>query len=268
MAKDLPLSIRCGGLLASQSIRAWMRTMEYRALYYDRSLDPMYGCTQPRIYVFWHEYILVPLYLRGHCDLAMLLSKHRDAEILARVAAHMGFDCVRGSTNRGSTAALMDLRRRGRYMHLTITPDGPRGPRRKLAVGPIYLASRLGLPLVPLGFGIDRPWRMKSWDRFAVPKPFSQIRGIVGPEVRVPDNLNREQLEQYRQGLEHLLNDLTTESERWAESGTRRQGEVTLRSSARKTSPPHLLATSQVANVPAFADSNGEAAEPPLRLIA
>ena len=90
MGKDAPLAIRWGGLLASQGIRAWMNTMQYRGLYYDRALDPKYGCHRPRIYVFWHEYILVPLYLRGHCDLAMLLSKHRDAEILARVANHLG----------------------------------------------------------------------------------------------------------------------------------------------------------------------------------
>ena len=129
-----PLVTRAASWPFSLSIRAWMSTLRYRVVYEDPSVDPLLAPGEPRIYVFWHEYILVPLYLRGHCDLAMLLSKHRDAEILARVAGHMGFDCVRGSTNRGSTAALRDLRRRGRYMHLTITPDGPRGPRRKLAV--------------------------------------------------------------------------------------------------------------------------------------
>ena len=80
MAKDSPLLTRLGGLVAAKSIRSWMHTMEYRGMFYDRALDPMYGCDSPRIYVFWHEYILVPLYLRGNCDLAMLLSKHRDAE--------------------------------------------------------------------------------------------------------------------------------------------------------------------------------------------
>jgi lysophospholipid acyltransferase (LPLAT)-like uncharacterized protein len=83
------------GLLAAQGIRAWMSTLEFRALYYDRSVDAKFGCDEPRIYVFWHEYILVPLFLRGHCDLAMLLSKHRDADVLARMAYHLGFDCVR-----------------------------------------------------------------------------------------------------------------------------------------------------------------------------
>ena len=56
-------------------------------------------------------------------------------------------------------------------MHLTITPDGPHGPRRRMAPGPIYLASKLGLPLVLMGYAYDRPWRLPSWDRFAVPRP-------------------------------------------------------------------------------------------------
>ena len=59
-------------------------------------------------------------------------------------------------------------------MHLTITPDGPRGPRRHMAPGPIYLASKLGLPLVLMGYAYDRPWRLHSWDRFAIPRPGSR----------------------------------------------------------------------------------------------
>ena len=37
--------------------------------------------------------------------------------------------------------------------------------------GLVYLASRLGLPIVPVGFGLERPYRANSWDRFAVPRP-------------------------------------------------------------------------------------------------
>lgn len=252
MEKSLPLSARWVGLLASQAIRAWMSTLEYRALFYDRATDTMLGSDQPRIYVFWHEYILVPLYLRGHCNMAMLLSKHRDADVLARVAYHMGFDCVRGSTNRGATAALLNMTRRGQHMHLTITPDGPRGPRRQLAIGPLYLASRLGLPIVPLGFGADRPWRMRSWDRFAVPRPFSQARGIVGPEVHIPADLDRDALEVYRQSVEGLMNELTLEAENWAASGTRRTGQIAVRPEPRilrpRQAPTPIIETDSLAS--------------------
>lgn len=268
MEDSLPLSLRWFGLVASHAIRAWMSTMEYRVLYYDRSVDAALGCDQPRIYVFWHENILVPLYLRGHCDLAMLLSKHRDADVLARMAYHMGFDCVRGSSNRGSAAALLDMTRRGKRMHLTITPDGPRGPRRKLAIGPVYLASRTGLPIVPLGLGADRPWRAKSWDRFAVPRPFSQVRGIIGPEVYIPADLNRDELEVRRQSVERLLTDLTVEAEEWATSGKRRQGEEIMRPQARALRPRQLLSTRDATHRVTLTDVAAEDLAPALRISA
>jgi lysophospholipid acyltransferase (LPLAT)-like uncharacterized protein len=192
----------------------------------------------------WRErsadlYLLIPLYLRGHCHLAMLLSQHGDADILARVAYHMGFDCVRGSTYRGGARAIWELFERSRRQHLTITPDGPRGPRRKLAQGPIYLASRLQLPLVVMGFGYDRPWRANSWDRFAVPRPFSRARAVIGPPLRLPPDLDRADLERCRQRTELLLNSFTCEAEAWAAAGTRKAGEVVIwRQSA---PPPHRI---------------------------
>ncbi len=230
MSNTAPWKVRLAGFAAAKGIQAWMSTLRYRALWHDQAVDPRFDSEQPKIYVFWHEYILLPLYLRPHCNLAMLLSRHKDADILAQVAHHTGFGCVRGSTNKGATAALLELTRRSKHMHLTITPDGPRGPRRKLAIGPIYLASRLGLPIVPLGFGLDRPWRMKSWDHFALPRPFSQARGVVGQEIRVPTGLERQELEVCRQEVERRLTDLTLEAEDWAASGKHREGEVRERS--------------------------------------
>jgi lysophospholipid acyltransferase (LPLAT)-like uncharacterized protein len=225
--KRLPgFMMKLGGLVAAKGIRAWMSTLDYRAVFYDRSIDPLLGQGGQRIYIFWHENILIPLHLRGHCNLAMLLSQHPDAEILARVAYHMGFDCVRGSTYHGGAKAIWELSDRGRDQHLTITPDGPRGPRRQLAQGPIYLASRLQLPLVVMGFGYDRPWRANSWDKFAVPKPFSRARAIIGPTMMLPRDLDRDGMEQSRLRVERLLNGLTEEAEAWAGAGTRKAGEV------------------------------------------
>jgi len=213
------------GHAATAGVRAWMRTLDFRAVFYDSSVDPALGFDQSRIYVFWHENILIPLYLRGHCNLAMLLSQHGDADVLARVARNFGFDCVRGSTYRGAARAILELSERSKRQHLTITPDGPRGPRRQLAQGPIYLASRLQLPLVVMGFGYDRPWRAKSWDRFAVPRPFTRARAIIGPPMMLPPALDRDGLEHYRLRTERLLNCLTTEAEAWAMAGTPKAGE-------------------------------------------
>lgn len=223
-----PLLNKLGGLLGATAIRTWMSTLDYRIAYYDRSIDPVFPeCKGQKIYIFWHEYILFPIYLRGHCNLTMLLSRHRDAEILSYAAYHLGFDFVRGSTNRGGVAAIRELLEKSRHKHLTLTPDGPRGPRRILAPGSIYLASKLGLPLVVMGFGFDRPWRVRSaWDQFAIPRLFSRARAIPSHEIFIPSNLDRDGLEYYRQKIEQLLNRLTLEAETWAESGTRKIGQM------------------------------------------
>ncbi|KKL61169.1 hypothetical protein LCGC14_2198010, partial [marine sediment metagenome] len=110
-----------------------------------------------------------PEFEKNKRDMLGIMRMHQevDAEILSRAAYHLGFDFVRGSTKRGGVAAIRELLHKSREMHLTITPDGPRGPRRKLTLGPIYLASKLAVPLVVMGYGYDRPWRARSWDRFA-----------------------------------------------------------------------------------------------------
>lgn len=218
-----PILDKTIGLVGATTVRLWMSTLEYKAAFYDPAVDPVNPeWSGQKIYIFWHEYILIPLALRGHSNLAMLLSKHHDAELLSHVAGHLGFEFVRGSSNRGGVTALRECLEKSRKMNLAITPDGPRGPRRQLAQGPIYLASRLQMPLVLMGLGCDRPWRAKSWDRFAIPRPYSRVRGVLSPELRIPSDLDREGIEHYRLETQKLLNRLTAEAEAWAESGTRK----------------------------------------------
>lgn len=218
------------GALGAWTVRSWMSTLDYRVAYYDHSVDPARPeYDGPKIYVFWHENILFPLYLRGHNNLAMLLSRHRDADVLSEVARQLGFEFVRGSTFRGGSAAIRELIAKSRDTNLTITPDGPRGPRRVMAQGPVYLSSKIGRPLVLMGFAYDRPWRAPTWDQFAVPKPFSRARAVVSPPVQIPPDLDREGLEHYRLQMEQLLNRLTCEAEAWAMSGTHKVCEEPLR---------------------------------------
>jgi lysophospholipid acyltransferase (LPLAT)-like uncharacterized protein len=221
-----PFIINTAGAAVATFIRRWMETLDIRETYYDRSVET--AIADPphrRIYLFWHEYILLPLDRRGRNDITMLLSRHRDADILTKIAHRVGFGTVRGSTFDGGAASLRELIKIARKNHLTITPDGPRGPRRKLSMGPVFLASKLQLPIVPLGFGYDRPWRLNSWDRFAIPRPFSRARAIWGPEMRIPKRIDRDGLEHYRGEVERMINYLCTEAEAWAESGTAREGE-------------------------------------------
>ena len=233
------LQVGAGGLLLSTTIRQWMGTLDYRVLYHDPATDPAVSRPdqQRYIYVFWHEYILAPLYLRGHCDLCMLLSPHRDANLLARVAEHMGFSSVRGSSNRQRVAGLRQMLREGRQLHLTLTPDGPRGPRRQFSAGAIYLASRLQIPIIGLGFGFNRPWRLNSWDRFAIPRLYSRARCVVGPPVTVPPRLNTASLARWQAHTACMLNDLTVTAERWAHSRQNHPRQIATHRRPRDRSP-------------------------------
>src|SRR5690606_9983184 len=186
----------------------------------------------PVIYLFWHEYIPFLITLRGNCNISMLVSRHLDAEWLAQAARHLGFGTVRGSTNRSGAAALREIFTHHRGMNLAITPDGPRGPRRTLAPGAIYLASRLGIPLVAIGLGYNRPWRLSTWDRFAIPKLYSRARALVGPRIDVPAEADRDELERWRVKVERHLNELTEFAEQWAERGGRIRGEIVARPEA------------------------------------
>ncbi|MEX0612004.1 MAG: hypothetical protein WD229_07775, partial [Pirellulales bacterium] len=97
----------------------------------------------------------------------------------------------------------------------------------------------LQLPLVPTGFGYNRPWRGNSWDQFAVPRPFSRARAIIGPPLMLPPNLDRGGMERCRERVERLLTCLTCEAEAWATAGTRKAGEFAISpQAARPTSLP------------------------------
>ena len=188
----------------------------------DPAVDPVFPeCRGQKIYIFWHEYILFPLYLRGHCNLAMLLSRHRDAEILSHMAASLGFEFVRGSTNRGGVAALRETA--GQEPHDAPDDHARRPARPAAATGP-------GLRLLwPRNSGC-RWWRWASativpggcdsaWDQFAIPRPYSPARAVTSGEIFVPPDLDRDGLEHFRQKIERLLNRLTAEAEAWAELG-------------------------------------------------
>jgi lysophospholipid acyltransferase (LPLAT)-like uncharacterized protein len=221
-----PFSIGAWSLVSTAAIRQWLGTLDFKVEFGDATVDPVHPRYRgAKIYIFWHENILMPLYLRGHSNISMLLSRHADANILDRVARMMGFGVVRGSTFHGGSTALRELSERAATGNLTITPDGPRGPRRRLAPGCIFLASTLGIPIVAMGLGYARPWRAGTWDRFAIPRPFSRARGIVSRAIHVPADLDRDGIERHRQGVEAVLTHLSDEAEAWATEGGRRPGQ-------------------------------------------
>src|SRR5262249_47734416 len=121
----------------------------------------------------------------------------------------LGLKVVFGSSRRGGTPALLKLIGVARDSHLVITPDGPRGPRQRVQGGIVHVAARTGLPIVPVCFGYSKAWRAGSWDRLAMPKPFSRVIGITMTPIRVPRCDDKNVLEAYRQQVEQAMREAT-----------------------------------------------------------
>jgi lysophospholipid acyltransferase (LPLAT)-like uncharacterized protein len=171
------------------------------------------------IYAIWHENILLPVHLYSRAGVWVLISQHADGQLLTELGRHLRLRLVRGSTSRGGIRALRELLRVGVGAHLAITPDGPRGPRREVQEGLIYMASRAGLQIIPTGFGYDRPWRLRSWDRFAIPRPWCLATCVTGLPISVPAGASKQELLEYRKLVNERLAQVTELAERWAETG-------------------------------------------------
>jgi len=210
-----PVLIKAMGFAIAWLVRLWIGTLRYRYRPLGANLDPNQPNFQGRyLYAFWHENILVPDYHYGRRDIHVLISEHADGQLIAEACRHLGFRVVRGSATRGGARAIRQMVRRSRSAHLAITPDGPRGPRRQVQPGVVYLAALTGLPIVPFGIAFERAWRMSSWDRFAVPWPWSAAVCVTAAPIYVPENLRKDQLEPYRLLVQQAMDTASAAAER------------------------------------------------------
>lgn len=166
----------------------------------------------PVVFCFWHNRILgitmafQRVYPVGRGGVTVLTSPSRDGEILARLVGAFGMGAVRGSSSRRGSRALLELIKvvRGGG-DVAITPDGPRGPRYVLGAGVVQLAQATGARILPVHASFTRCVRMRTWDGFVVPMPFSRVSVRVGEPVGVDGGLDGEGFEAVRRGLEGLL---------------------------------------------------------------
>ena len=149
-----------------------------------------------RRYTFcmWHDQIVLAVFSLPTWNLAGLISQHRDGGYLADSVLIAGIQPVRGSTSRGGAEAVREILARP-DLHLAITPDGPRGPRRVMKEGIVYISSRSGRPIVPTALDCNRYWAIPGhWSNMAIPKPFSKVILIAGTPITVPPELPREEM--------------------------------------------------------------------------
>ncbi len=162
----------------------------------------------------WHDALVIPTFAssaRLRQRTCCLVSKHQDGSYLADSMAILGYSTVRGSSSRGGAEAIKQLLEDTAGKHIVITPDGPRGPRRELKVGAVYLASQTGRRICPAAYACRSGWRVKgSWTDMLIPKPFTTIYLLTGAPVTVPSDLSRDQLHEYVQIVQAEMDRLQT----------------------------------------------------------
>ena len=170
---------------------------------------------KPFILAFWHGRILMmPKSWRRAVPIHMLISQHRDGQLIARTVSHFGIDTVAGSTTRGGSAALramLKFLKNGECVG--ITPDGPKGPRMRASDGIISVAKLAGVPILPATFATSRRKLLRSWDRFAVALPFSSGVFVWGEPITVPRDADEAGLDALRLKVEASLNAITRQAD-------------------------------------------------------
>lgn len=174
---------------------------------------------RPEIIVFFHEhlFIMAPILPTG-CS--ALQSPHPDGRVLAGACRLFGLRPVWGSSNRSALSGLRQIARdvkAGRSA--VITPDGPRGPARKISMGPVSLAQLTGARITLVAWSAKRCWRAKSWDKMRFPKPFSPVVCIWSEPVELASTKSKTELETQRLMLEARLQELVSETERQTTEG-------------------------------------------------
>jgi len=172
------------------------------------------------IYVVWHNRLALCLviyerYVRpnpGDRRLAAMVSASRDGALLSRILELFHVEPARGSSSRRGPQALRELVTWAEQgFDLALTPDGPRGPRYVVQEGVIAAAQLTGLAIVPVTYRLGWKIRLKSWDGFLIPLPFSWCEVDFAEPLSVSRDTDAATRETLRQQLETTLRAMATD---------------------------------------------------------
>jgi lysophospholipid acyltransferase (LPLAT)-like uncharacterized protein len=217
--REWRISLCLGPVLATALMRAGARTLRRK----DVGRAHPDGCVargERLIFAFWHGRLLMMPFAYPGTRATILISPHRDGEYISRIARRLGFSVERGSAYHGGGRAfrrLVHCLRAG--SHVVITPDGPKGPRRRVKTGAVELARLTGMPIVPVGFGAWPRRVLRSWDEFVVPCPFGRGAYVWGQPLYVPAGTSKGERARFQQLLADALNQVTAEADGIARRG-------------------------------------------------
>lgn len=139
-------------------------------------LHGLRAAKRPFIFALWHGQLLSCTWMRRGEGITVMISEHRDGEIIARIVERWGYHTVRGSTSRGAGRALLGMvRQLEAGNEFAITPDGPRGPAGEAQGGVLLASQRANAAILPMRADCARAWHLGNWDRFMIPKPFARV---------------------------------------------------------------------------------------------
>lgn len=202
------LMLKLAPTLIATLMKALLATCT-KELRHKERIDATLAAHGHAILAIWHETSCMAAVLFRNSGYHTLASYSFDGEMAVRVLRRLGILAVRGSSSNGGTDAIRNLAEALRHVPCVgFTLDGPRGPRREAKAGIAVLSARTGLPVIPLAFTATPAWRLKSWDRMPIPKPFSRIVMDCGEPISPPPGDSPEEVEQMRLRVQTSLNAL------------------------------------------------------------
>jgi lysophospholipid acyltransferase (LPLAT)-like uncharacterized protein len=144
-------------------------------------VDPFSAPDRGCMYAFWHSHLLPLSFYFRNTGKTAVISGSKDGARAAAVAQRWGHAVILGSSSRGGALALRACVRTLRAGNaVVITPDGPRGPRETVKPGVAQIALLADAPVFPVCAIARKAWRLSSWDRFMIPKPFTHVDITIG----------------------------------------------------------------------------------------
>ncbi len=151
--------------------------------------------------IFWHQDIPAIIRAVKNYPSFVLMSKSNDGSIMTYLVEKMGSKPVRGSSSRGAIAGLKNLtkqltEKQHKYYFCCFSADGPKGPAKIAKPGAFFVAKVKKTPLVIVKITMSSCWKLNTWDKMRIPKPFSKVSCFVSGPLSA-ENLELKDVQNY-----------------------------------------------------------------------
>lgn len=194
------LIIRFAGVALYWLVRAIGATLKFEVKGWEHHTD-----REPMVYCSWHNRIPISTYFWRRRGIVVMSSRSFDSEYIARFIQRFGYGAAKGSSTRGARAGLIQMIRAiksGKSVGFTV--DGPRGPIYEAKPGALLLAKKSGAAILPFSISLNRCWRLPSWDRIEIPKPFARAFVVIGERMYVKDANDEAEQQRFQRALDEL----------------------------------------------------------------